>query len=157
MAHSFSVNFLVKKPHRKKFLMSRHPFFCYKFVLAIRKVLYVVIAFCQIFRQKQASPHRILLAPLPLENLWEVEFTHFYFSFCDYTLWIYVVFNFEVIICFVKDAACFSPPCGIVPLGTGNDLSRVLRWGGGYTGEENPLDILKDVIEAEEVRLDRWA
>uniref|UniRef100_A0A914RSV8 diacylglycerol kinase (ATP) n=1 Tax=Parascaris equorum TaxID=6256 RepID=A0A914RSV8_PAREQ len=40
-----------------------------------------------------------------------------------------------------QDAACFSPPCGIVP---------VLRWGGGYTGEENPLDILKDVIEAEE-------
>jgi hypothetical protein len=33
----------------------------------------------------------------------------------------------------------------------------VLRWGGGYTGDESAADILKDVIEAEEVRLDRWA
>lgn len=38
----------------------------------------------------------------------------------------------------------------------GNDLARVLRWGPGYTGGEDPLNLLRDVIEAEQIRLDRW-
>uniref|UniRef100_A0A668A5I5 Diacylglycerol kinase n=1 Tax=Myripristis murdjan TaxID=586833 RepID=A0A668A5I5_9TELE len=51
--------------------------------------------------------------------------------------------------------ACAEPPIGIVPLGTGNDLARVLRWGPGYSGED-PHHILVCVDEAEEVQMDRW-
>lgn len=35
-------------------------------------------------------------------------------------------------------------------------MARVLRWGAGYTGGEDPLNLLRDVIDAEEIRLDRW-
>ncbi|XP_019700505.1 diacylglycerol kinase theta isoform X3 [Harpegnathos saltator] len=55
-----------------------------------------------------------------------------------------------------QDSECSSPACAIVPLGTGNDLARTLCWGSGYTGDEDPLDLLRDVIDAEEIRLDRW-
>lgn len=50
---------------------------------------------------------------------------------------------------------CREPPMGIVPLGTGNDLARILRWGAGYSSEE-PQHILACVDEAEEVLMDRW-
>ncbi|CAB1337160.1 unnamed protein product [Coregonus sp. 'balchen'] len=50
---------------------------------------------------------------------------------------------------------CPEPPIGIVPLGTGNDLARILRWGAGYSGEDLH-HILVSVDEAEEVQIDRW-
>ncbi|CAK6983415.1 diacylglycerol kinase theta [Scomber scombrus] len=50
---------------------------------------------------------------------------------------------------------CREPPIGIVPLGTGNDLARILRWGAGYSSEE-PHHILTCVDEADEVLMDRW-
>jgi len=47
------------------------------------------------------------------------------------------------------------PPCAILPLGTGNDLARVLNWGPAYAGE--PIDkILCQVSEAVVHCLDRW-
>ena len=31
----------------------------------------------------------------------------------------------------------------------------MLRWGPGYNGEDEPLSLLRDVIDAEEIKLDR--
>uniref|UniRef100_A0A8D0GY71 Diacylglycerol kinase n=1 Tax=Sphenodon punctatus TaxID=8508 RepID=A0A8D0GY71_SPHPU len=50
---------------------------------------------------------------------------------------------------------CTEPSVAILPLGTGNDLGRVLRWGAGYSGED-PYSILVSVDEADDVLMDRW-
>uniref|UniRef100_A0A8C6ZG82 Diacylglycerol kinase n=1 Tax=Nothoprocta perdicaria TaxID=30464 RepID=A0A8C6ZG82_NOTPE len=50
---------------------------------------------------------------------------------------------------------CSEPSVAILPLGTGNDLGRVLRWGAGYSGED-PFSVLISVDEADDVLMDRW-
>ncbi|XP_048220035.1 diacylglycerol kinase theta isoform X2 [Perognathus longimembris pacificus] len=51
--------------------------------------------------------------------------------------------------------SCPEPSVAILPLGTGNDLGRVLRWGAGYSGED-PFSVLVSVDEADSVLMDRW-
>lgn len=56
----------------------------------------------------------------------------------------------------LQELKCKMPASAILPLGTGNDLSRVLHWGGGYSGSESPVSLLMAVDQAQENRLDRW-
>ncbi|XP_051889235.1 diacylglycerol kinase epsilon [Pristis pectinata] len=50
----------------------------------------------------------------------------------------------------------YIPRVAILPLGTGNDLSRTLGWGAGYAGDATAEGILRQVLEGETVKLDRW-
>jgi hypothetical protein len=48
------------------------------------------------------------------------------------------------------------PPIAVLPLGTGNDLSRTLGWGPGY--ENEPLaEIIQSIDRAKIVAMDRWS
>ncbi|MCC7160042.1 MAG: hypothetical protein IT281_10985, partial [Ignavibacteria bacterium] len=48
-----------------------------------------------------------------------------------------------------------NPPVSICPLGTGNDLSRILLWGEQYD-PKRLLSILTQIPRAQSIALDRW-
>ncbi len=55
----------------------------------------------------------------------------------------------------------YHPPLAVLPVGTGNDLARVLGWGGGlsgggYAGNGLARQLLDTAIYGEQTKLDRW-
>ncbi|XP_054641225.1 diacylglycerol kinase epsilon isoform X2 [Dunckerocampus dactyliophorus] len=56
----------------------------------------------------------------------------------------------------IKGQDQFVPRVTILPLGTGNDLSNTLGWGSGYAGEIPVEQVLRNILDAEVVKMDRW-
>ncbi|XP_055651680.1 diacylglycerol kinase epsilon isoform X2 [Falco peregrinus] len=64
--------------------------------------------------------------------------------------------EFKILLNPVQGQERYIPQVAILPLGTGNDLSNTLGWGAGYAGEVPVEQILRNVMEADGIKLDRW-
>ena len=49
-----------------------------------------------------------------------------------------------------------DPLIAVLPLGTGNDLSRCLQWGAGFTRFDTVRSTLHALKYAEPIKIDRW-
>ncbi|XP_043946398.1 diacylglycerol kinase epsilon isoform X2 [Protopterus annectens] len=56
----------------------------------------------------------------------------------------------------IKGHEKFIPYVAVLPIGTGNDLANSLGWGAGYAGEIPVEHILRNIMDADVVKLDRW-
>ncbi|XP_044531008.1 diacylglycerol kinase epsilon [Gracilinanus agilis] len=56
----------------------------------------------------------------------------------------------------IKGQERHIPQVAVLPLGTGNDLANTMGWGAGYAGEVPVEQILRNVMEADRIELDRW-
>lgn len=78
------------------------------------------------------------------------------YSFPKSTLWVLLWVDLGRIVwkgCLVLFLQC---QLAVIPLGTGNDLARVLGWGAFWNKNKSPLNILNRVEQAGVRILDRW-
>ncbi|KAI8802269.1 ATP-NAD kinase-like domain-containing protein [Cladochytrium replicatum] len=117
--------------------------------------LYEMLNPCQVVDLSRANPAKILSAFASGHRSW-LEKCRVVICGGDGTVgWILSLIE-EV----CSEFEARPPPVAIIPMGTGNDLARVLGWGGGWSwsagGGEEVVRILEEVVKSEEVVLDRW-
>lgn len=49
-----------------------------------------------------------------------------------------------------------KPEVAILPLGTGNDLSRVLGWGEVFSCDTSVDEVMKTILSSKSIEMDRW-